>query len=364
MDTISQAVGIRYGTTVMPNNPDDVQTITGLLDRIPSDKGGTADAPGEWSDDPPTLVQQVTDAITGFQTTNTLPIIDGAVDPNGNTLMRLNLLAGPGPIRATVVRSESGSRTLTVADPWSLDGSDPLDASVITGTVARALVRVPSSSITWYGVVVPVTGDGSLLVGSPHIFFTPTPALGGYMDPGYDSFTSWIELWTKYTTAIGVQIAAAGVAHVLVIPFYKNSQYANLGDFVTNWKEVVSAVGTAAINSFDPLFLRDRYTFDKLFSSSFSSGVVALQDFHTRGVGVTSMSQMAFNLDGQASGSHWNPSRGVIYRNTPVYGGPNPVGMRWSVGGRLAALRPAWPGVSDHNLCPFLLFHGLTMFGK
>jgi hypothetical protein len=51
METITQAVGIRNGVTVMPNTPADLRTITGLLDRIPPIKGGTAETPGLWSND-------------------------------------------------------------------------------------------------------------------------------------------------------------------------------------------------------------------------------------------------------------------------------------------------------------------------
>jgi len=150
-----------------------------------------------------------------------------------------------------------------------------------------------------------------------------------------------------------------------VIPFYKNAQSGSLGSFLTNWKEVVSAVLTAAVNSIDPLFLRKRFEFNKIFSSSFSNGIVTHQNFNTHGDGAASITQAAFDLDGQAAGSHWSPSKGgIVYLNTPAPGGANPRGTRWHVGGRFAEILRSYPGTTDHNLCPFLLLHGLSRFGR
>ena len=73
---------------------------------------------------------------------------------------------------------------------------------------------------------------------------------------------------------------------------------------------------------------------------------------------------MAFDLDGQASGSRWQPSRAVVYSSTTVpSNGINPVGTNWRVGGRFAEIRTG-PGGTDHGLCRFLLLHGLSLFGN
>jgi hypothetical protein len=212
-------------------------------------------------------------------------------------------------------------------------------------------------------VVVPLSQSGGVAGGLPHLFFTPSPWQGGYQDNTYDEFTQWHNLWDKYTSAIGSQLVASGASQILVIPFYKNSQAGGLGSFLTNWKEVISAVLTAAIIDIDPLFLRDTYEFDQLFTSSFSNGIVTQQNFTTMGTDADARTVIGFDLDGQASGSSWHPTPGVIYSNTPVAGGINPVGTHWHVGGRFAQIRPSYPGTSDHNLCPFLLLHGLLRFG-
>jgi hypothetical protein len=225
-------------------------------------------------------------------------------------------------------------------------------------------VTVTGTSIKWFGVVIPLNQSGQIAGGAPHIFFTPSPWQGGYQDNTYDQFTRWNGLWDKYTSAIGSQLVASGAPQILVIPFYKNSQAANLGSFLTNWQEVISAVVTAAIISIDPLFLRDTFVFSQIFTSSFSNGIVTQQNFHMRGTNVSSMTRFLFDLDGQAAGSNWRPSGGIIYLNTPVPRGVNPVGTHWHVGGRFAQIRPSYPGTRDHNLCPFLLMHGLTRFGR
>lgn len=364
METISQPVGIRNGITMMPNNPADLRTIMGLLDRIPLANGGRAATAGLWSTDRTALIGQVTAAIITFQTVNRRPVIDGVVDPGGGTLRLMNQLAGPGPVTATVVQSDVNSQLWVVAAPSSLPGAGPLIPQDISPQLTRKLVRVSGSSIKWFGVVMPLNSSGRIMGGVPHLFFTPSPWQGGYQDGAYDQFTAWHGLWDKYTSAIGSQLVVSGMPQILMIPFYKNAQSGNLGGFLANWKEVVSAVITAAINSIDPLLLRDRFEFNQIFSSSFSNGIVTLQNFHTRGANATALTRMAFDLDGQASGASWRLSPGVSYRNTRVPHGANPNGSDWYVGGRFAQIRPRYPGTTDHNLCPFLLLHGLTMFGR
>ncbi|MDR3555348.1 MAG: hypothetical protein P4L55_11380 [Syntrophobacteraceae bacterium] len=348
---------------MMPNTDRDVRTICGLLDRIPPTNGGTASSPGQWSSDHDALIAQVTAAIITFQTANRLAVIDGVVDPGGHTIRLLNQLAGPGPVTATVMAADVSSQLWIVANPSSLDGTAPLEPMSISPPLTRKLVSVEGSSVKWFGVVIPLGQPGGIIGGTPHIFFTPSPWQGGYNDPTYDQFTAWRGLWDKYTSAIGSQLVASGASQILVIPFYKNSQTGNLGSFLVNWKEVIAAVITAAINDTDPLFLRNNFEFDGISSSSFSNGITTHQNFHSLGTGAASMTQTAFDLDGHAAGSHWRPKGGIAYIDTGANQAGNPIGTQWFVGGRFGKLRPSYPGTSDHNLCPFLLMHGLSMFG-
>ena len=364
MADVSQSVGIRNGRAMMPNNPSDLAIVTGLLDRIPAANGGTAAAPGLWSRERNVLITQLTAAIVAFQTANRRPVIDGVVDRGGGTIRLMNQLAGPEPVAATVVSGDTSSQLWVVADPDSLDGTAPMTPRSISPALTRKLVSVTGTSIKWFGVVVPRAQPGGVAGGDPHIFFTPSPWQGGYQDGTYDRFTAWNGLWDKYTSVMGSQLVEARVRQILVIPFYRNAQTGSLGSFLTNWKEVISEVVTAAINSIDPFFLRDRYEFERIFTSSFSNGITTQQNFNTRGTDVAAMTQAAFDMDGQAAGSSWRPNRGVIYLNTPAPRSGNPVGSHWHVGGRFAEMRRSYPGTTDHNLCPFLLLHGLTRFGR
>jgi hypothetical protein len=163
---------------------------------------------------------------------------------------------------------------------------------------------------------------------------------------------------------MGSQLVVSGAPQILVIPFYTNAQTGNLGGFLTNWREAVTAVLTVAISATDPLFLRDKFQFSQIFTSSFSNGITSHRNFNLQGAGAASMTRIAFDLDGQAAGSSWRPGRGVIYANTGAPHGVNPEGNLWHVGGRFGHIQPSYPGTSDHNLCPFLLLHGLSRFGR
>ena len=368
--SIRSAVGVRNGQAMMPNLPKDLNTVTDLFDRIPVAKGGSAEIGGVWAMDRNALISEVTAQIITFQTSNARPVIDGVIDPGGGTLKLMNQLAAdppPGSIRATVMpapdNEEIGPAGMAVADVGMMAGFRPIEPMNVTTHLFRKLVRVENCSINWYGVVIPSScqGQGSV----PHINFTPTPNQGYYYDPGYDSFDSWGQLWKDYTWTIGGQVAASGANQILVIPFYKNSQFTNLGDFLLNWQEVVSQVITEALISYDPMMLRTDFSFDRIVSSSFSNGFNAHMNFNSQAVGAASMTDFVFDLDGAAGGSHWTPSNGVIYRNRKSPVNANPVGNVWYVGERWGAgfSRIYGGHLNTHAACRnHLLYHGLFMF--
>lgn len=367
--SIASPVGIRNGQVMMPNLAKDLNTVTDLFDRIPVAKGGSAEIGGVWAADRNALIGEVTTQIVGFQTTNGRPVIDGVIDPGGGTLKLMNQLAADQPagaITATVATAPEnekvGPRGTFVADVNLMPGFRPIEPMVVNAEFVRQLVRVEGCSINWYGVVIPAScqGQGAM----PHINFTPTPAQGGYYDPGYDSFTSWGQLWIDYTSVIGDQVAASGANQILVIPFYKNSQPTNLGDFMINWREVIGQVITAALISYDPMMLRTDFTFDRIVSSSFSNGYVAHNTFNAQAVGAATMTDFIFDLDGQAGGSHWRPPNGVIYQNRPSPVKNNPVGNVWYVGGRWGSgFAKLYNGsLNTHAACRnHLLYHGLFL---
>jgi len=274
---------------------------------------------------------------------------------------------GPGGITATVADAPDGLdevviSNMSVVNIGQMPGRGMIDPVPVEYTYIRKLVSVEGSSIKWFGVVYPAEASSSAI---PHINFTPTPIQGGYSDATYDTFGGWGNLWRDYTSVIGGQIAAAGVNQILVLPFYKTAQQRNLGDFLNNWKEVVSQVVTAAIFSMDPLALRDTYSFDSIISSSFSNGWVAHQVFNTQAVGAADITNVIIDLDGVAGGSHWTPSNGIIYRNRTPPLPSNPVGNIWYVGGRWSNQFAALYGgqLNSHAACRnHLLYHALMLF--
>jgi len=259
-----------------------------------------------------------------------------------------------------------------VVDYSTVPGFDPVQPLSIysTSNYRRMLVSVTGSSISWFGVVVPLDNSSNVIVGYPHVFFTPFPSLGGYFDDGYSDFSTWIPLWNDYTTLIGSQVSASGKSQILIIPFYANSQTNDLGSFLLNWQDVFSAVIGTAINSVSPNFIPTVYQFDSLTLSSFSSGIQPLQNFVTGGSNVSSMMTSAFALDPPMN-MPWRPPGCILYTTAPPPGS-NPIGSNWYLGGRFGPLinyYTAWNDCAqgggfwcDHALTRLVLLHGLMNY--
>lgn len=360
MTMISQGVGLLPDYTP-PNLAADLQTICKLLDKIPNARGGTADTPGTWASDRAALIAEVAAALTAFKQKNNVSPVNGALFPLTSPLRLMDQLAGNPVITATVVDADTSSEAWDIIAPDSVAGTGPLQPLLVAPILHRRLVRVEGSSIKWFGVGMPANSIG-IRGGRPHVFFTPSPWQGGYNDGGYATFESWRRLYQKYVSGMGAQIAAAGVPHILVIPFYTNAQAGKLGSFVTDWKETLTTVLDTAINSADPLHLRTTYSFEEIYTSSFSNGVITHANFASGSAGRATLK--AFDLDGQAAGFNWRPSNGVIYHNTRPPKEGNPHGSIWHVGGRFAEMRLVHQGKRDHNMCPFLLMHGVSRFGR
>ena len=191
--TISLPVGIRYGRTVQPNKDDDLRKIRNLFDMIPTENGGRRDSNTTWATERMMLIAEVVAQITLFQTVNTGLTVDGAVDPRGNTLKRMDALAsssGGGVqigIHARVVPvmhgySEIGMNQLfQTVNPSSVFGNGQLE--VLTGQISyiRRLVRVENCSISWFGVLLKFSDLGAFFAREPHVFFKSSPVHGGYI---------------------------------------------------------------------------------------------------------------------------------------------------------------------------------------
>lgn len=377
---ISDAVGIRNGVRPCPNRQPDLEKIRDLFDAIPTDAGGTRDSIGTWATARPLLIAEIAAQITIFQGAQPGLTVDGAIDKSGNTLKRMNAIAaaqgGVTMITATVSHdvapySETGTDvSFTAIDSFSMPGTGPLKIIRDRWSYVRRLVRVENCSIKWFGVVFNAPGGTPQFGSVPHIYFTPHPSQGRppYLDPGYDSFTTWRKLWHDYTQAPGRQVVTAGKDQVLVVPFYTNAQHrGGLGDFLQNWKETVSTVVTAAIDSIDATALRTRFEFNEIYSTSFSDGWIPHRQFHTEGAGVQQMTTRVIDLDGQAAHppSHWRPAKGIIYLDQPPPRLGNPVGNLWYVGHRWSRqiMADDWGGAfTGHAACSsYLLYHAMRL---
>lgn len=254
----------------------------------------------------------------------------------------------------------SDVQPLHAVDPASVAGTAPLEVKTLTPPLTRVLVRVEGTSIRWFGVALARSRSGQARTGAPFVFFTPSPWQGGYRDPDYDAFKTWMRLFDRYTSVMGAQLAASGAPLILVIPFYRSDQSGQLGSFLADWRPVVQAVLTEAINTVDPMALRSDYTFDHLYTGSFSNGIVTQRNFVVAGAGVVGALRKSINLDGQASGVLWNAARSVVYENVRPRSATNPVGSHWYVGGRFEKVRAMYPKGTDHGRSQLLLAHGLT----
>lgn len=371
MASIRAAVGLRNGLTPVANNEADILVVIGLLDRIPGGGGGTADIPEPWPTTRAERIAAVYAAILAFQVANSLPSQDGVVDPGGGTLRELNRAAQGQAGGITVAESPSQAGTWTAlavntVDPNSVEGRGAIRYTPTSVSYTRRLYRVEGSSINWYGVVTP---SYLVNVAPPLLYFTPTPYQGGCQDPDYDAFGgAWPNLYSAYTFWMGQQLAASGADLVLVIPFYRNAQTSDLGDFRTTWREAVAGVVGAALTAQDPLMVRDVYSFDSIYSASFSNGWIAHRAFHSTAQGAMGMTQYLFDLDGfQATppSTHWRPQNSIAFCNHGATD-PNPSASVYGLGGRWGAA-PSLQGrgavFSSHwAVTQYMLYYGLWRY--
>ena len=286
--------------------------------------------------------------------------------------------SGPQPPRSGISVSAVSEKT----GSWNGESHDIVVAHSVSGTAlmegtsvrvsfSRRLYRVEGTSINWFGVALPKNLSQAPL---PLIYFTPTPHQGGAEDPAYDSWgAAWDSLFGTYIYYMGAQVAASTAQLALVIPFYRNAQTNDLGTFNLNWSEVVTALVGAALE--DELFgsgwvvVRDRYSFDSIYTASFSNGWGAHSAFWGKGSGVVAATRYAIDLDGAAAkppSIGWRPTVGIIYDNASPGRNVNPQGRLYHLGGRwekLARLRKRYADFRQHwAVNQYMLYHALSQY--
>jgi hypothetical protein len=300
MEAITQAVGIRNGVTMMPNTDRDLETVTGLLDRISLLNGGTATTPRLWLKNNKTLlISQVTAAIVAFQTINLVAlqklnrkaVIDGAVDRDGSTIKLMNQLAAPIP------------DTITQKNPPKLTAvhkvTNPIVRPSVTVTPIASFRFVPDTliaeiheflfevrkagSLFWVGAAIP---KGTTDFTRVQVYFHPTVVNGGVVhatDTDYKDFKGgWSRSIQRYVAMQGGQLAGAGRLMPLLVPFTTMAALVSPAKNMFNDRpvETLNAIMAAIQSEITPHSSR-KPMLSNVGVSSFSSGITALRLFLT-----------------------------------------------------------------------------------
>jgi hypothetical protein len=171
-----------------------------------------------------------------------------------------------------------------------------------------------SSNPWWYGVsvredVLPDRPEfkekrAPINIDTVHIFFHPIAEQArdgngnlAYLPKEYSPNGPWIKLWDKYVTMMGLQIAASRKSQIFVMPLVRSS--AGLGNFVTDWREIVTQIVARIQNLYDPSSSGSApATIRHLVVSSFSAGIANLHQFLNGGKDVRALARTVIDLDG------------------------------------------------------------------
>lgn len=298
---LSGSVG-RNGT----NAPLDVVAIGGGLVGIGIDNGGVFA--------PPLSIDGLIEAIVVFQSAQGLmQNPDGRIDPNGNSLRRLNAILFPDEVGISALTAE-GLVTSVTGPTWAPDEASIVSELVFSWVGMAGTGRIHYFQLAeqvvprWFGVLVP---EGTTSFDRVHIFFHPTPSQAGHVDANYHSLGSFQGIFHYLSEAMGSQFSGAGTGRVLVMPLMTQASSADCGTFPQRWANYLGvmlgriATGVSFGAPFQPV--------SSVVVSSFSSGISYSHHFRTRanlgarlagvidfdGV-ISSFSSLSQNLSGPA----------------------------------------------------------------
>jgi len=232
---------------------------------------------------PPLSLDGLGQAIMQFQSVQGLmQNPDGRIDPNGNSLRRLNAILFPDEVGISPLTAD-GLVTAVSGLHWAPD-----EASIVTDLVFSWVGVEGSGKIhyfqlaeqtvpRWFGVLVP---DGTTSFDRVHIFFHPTPAQAGHQDANYHGLGSFKDIFHYLSEPMGSQFCGAGTGRVLVMPLMTQAATADCGTFPQRWVNYVGCIlGRLATG------LPSGAGFQRVSSvvvSSFSSGIVYSHTFRAR----------------------------------------------------------------------------------
>jgi hypothetical protein len=271
-------VGIQIGASVGRNGinaPADVLAVGGALVAIGVDNGGVFG--------PPLSIEGLIEAIMQFQSVQSLlQQPDGRIDPNGNSLRRLNAILFPDEVGISPLAADGLATTVT-GPTWAPD-----ESSIVTDLVFSWIGMAGSGTIhyfqlaeqtvpRWFGVLVP---DGTTSFDRVHIFFHPTPAQAGHNDADYHGLGSFRNIFHYLSEPMGSQFSGAESGRILIMPLMTQASAADCGTFPQRWVNYVGCIlGRLASGlPFGAPFQR----VSSVVVSSFSSGIVYSHQFRAR----------------------------------------------------------------------------------
>ena len=261
------------------NRPEDVVAIAGALVAVGPDRGGIYA--------PPLSIEGLIEAIKLFQSFQGLPHVDGRVDVNGQTLLRINEILNPGaPPPAGGLRRLENPALATAANKntWT-----PVESSLVTNLVFEWTSVAGQGTITyfqldehvvprWFGALVPAgTADFDRL----HLFFHPTPRQAHYYDADYHSLGNWSDIFHYLSDEMGAQLCAADTGRVLIMPLMSEASVSDCGVFPQRWESICSKIlGMLKTGDFSGASAPAEIS--SVVVSSFSAGIVYSHVFRAR----------------------------------------------------------------------------------
>jgi hypothetical protein len=261
------------------NQPVDVAAITAALVAVGVDRGGVLF--------PPLTIADLGDAIEAFQTFQTLPYIDGRVDPGGSTIGRINEILNPAPPvvpgKVRPLQAGAGMATAVNDTVWS-----PVEASLVSDYVFNWEGVTGQGTITyfqldeqvvprWFGALVP---SGTTEFDKLHIFFHPTPGQAGYVDSQYHGLGNWTNIFHYLSDDMGVQFCSAAAGRVLIMPLMTQSAAPNCGIFPQRWEDIAGQI-LGMLKTGDFSGAAPPVAVSSVVVSSFSSGITYSHHFRS-----------------------------------------------------------------------------------
>jgi hypothetical protein len=231
------------------NNLIDVGKIGAALVAVGPDRGGIFA--------PPLTVEGLAQAIKSFQDFHSLPVRDGKVDKQGNTIRKINAILNGGIAPIPPPQPPGGTDELLPLDTSGLELGDSVNKSFWTpqeaaidrdylfqwtgfaGSGKLFYFKLDANVVPkYFGVLVP-TGVTDVGSGRVHIFFHPTPKQAGHDDSQYQTLGTFYKIFHYLNEEMGAAFCASGTSRVMVMPLMTQGSAGDCGIFPIRWRELI-----------------------------------------------------------------------------------------------------------------------------